>query len=237
MDNELKTIEELIIVASKENKNILCSVTDRAQAHLDKLLGTSGNCIISINNDTARILIHDKHEISIYNRYNYGRQVWCFKPEINWFGSSSTSDNDTVLDYLIVLGAVAKDFKDLRGFCRGYLSDLMVELHASYEVLEVLFNKKHALVRKESMRQENIILDKALQNLKTDVVIIDPKFFLNTNSKFNHPFEATLKLVVVTEKTVTVNIYRKSENTFITTKRIPREEFTSKYKLLLSEVK
>lgn len=232
MEHELQSLEELISSAVRNNKALICSVTEHGQGYLNGLIA---NFSFSVINDTARIVIHGKHEISIYNRYRYG-QNWIFRPEINWFGSSSTGEDETVLDYLIALGVIAKDLKQPRGFCRGYLSDLMTELHDSYDVVEDLYQKKRTILRHEAAENEKLILEKATKNLKTDVVIQVNSFQISMN-RHDRPFDATLKLLTVTDKTVTVDVYRQGENVPINKKRIPRDQFMSKYKLLLSDVK
>lgn len=232
METELQSLDELISSAVKNNKEVKSSITDRAHGYLHGLIS---NFSFSVSNDTARIVIHDKHEISIYNRYNYG-QPWCFRPEINWFGSSSTCQDETVLDYLIALGVLAKDLKNPIGFCRGYLSDLMVELHDTQIILEDLYQEKHVKLRTDAADNEKLILEKATTNLKIGACI-QVNLFQNSKNKHDHPFDATLKLLYITDKTVAVSVYRRGEDVPTDTKKISRDEFLSRYKYLLSDLK
>lgn len=232
----MTSLDNRINVAKDEHNAVIDSVNRRAHTHLSSILGLTEGLGIVLRNDTARITIHGKHEITISNLYRYG-QEWDFVPQINWFGSSSTRKDDQMLQYLIVVGVIAKDLLDPLGFCSGYLKSLMIELNDSFNVANDLIIEKNSIIRKEAILDSKRVANLAISNLKTDVIIEDSSFKLQKNSRHSHAFEATLKLLTVTDKTVTVNVYRKGESVSILTKRIPRDEFLSKYRTELAEVK
>ena len=236
MDNEKEALEKQI-KSGKENYDAVCKASNsRAKASLSSIILMEEVFIINLEHETARIIVHGKHELSLFNRCRYG-QEWDFKPEMNWFGSSSTSEEETMLDYLIIAGQIAKDMKNPQGFCRSFLKELIAEIQTAYDSVNVLLTERTNIISQERIVRDQKILDLAISNIRTDVVIEDESFRLYRDQKHNHPFKATLKILIVTDKTVTVNIYRKGEDVYISTKRIPREEFISKYKTELSEVK
>jgi len=236
MDDVKEALEKQIEVG-KQNYDVICkAANNRAKASLSSIIMMEEVFDINVENERARITVHGKHELNLFNRARYG-QEWDFKPEINWFGSSSTSDEETMLDYLMIAGQIAKDMKNPQGFCRSFLKELIIEIQVAYDYVNALIIERNNIIYSERLIREQKVLDLAISNIRTDVVIEDEAFRLYKDSRHDYPFRATIKILTATDKTVTVNIYRKGEDVSISTKRIPRGEFLSKYKNVLSEVK
>jgi hypothetical protein len=148
---------------------------------------------------TAKYNSQFGHEITIFNNYDCRVHEFQFKPQLSWFSSNAEQKDTDMLNYLEVLGFVAKEMKNENSFLFNVIKgNLSHQYTLEDEVYKLRFeiDKIEADIKKKQDAEKK---DEFVNNFK------EGNLYFKKNN-FGNSYDIVL-IKKIAQKTVTVSSY------------------------------